>query len=111
MQQISNNKNWQSDPKEKLASNFPEKEKLKLEKANSSEEILMTPSWEQTILEKLFQNIPYPDFRYFCPSCGSLDVYISSHRQTHQMIVKCLDCKKGGIQEYLHEGRTTTCLC
>lgn len=110
MQQTSNNKNWQSEPKENLVSNFPDKEKLKLEKLNSRE-VLMNPSWEKTTLEKLLRNTPYPDFRYFCPSCGSLDVCIAINRQTRKMVVDCIDCKKEWIHEYLHEGRNTTCLC
>jgi len=109
MQQIINQKrNWQSKPEEKMVPSIP---KIKLESTIPKEKIPKPLSLEQTLLERFLKNIPYPDFRYFCPTCGSLDVCITIHKQTQKMIVDCLDCKKEWVSKYLHEERTATCLC
>ena len=112
MQRISHEKMiWQSEPKENLVSSVPVKEGSKLENKTPKEEILISSSWGETTLKQFLENTPYPDFRYFCPSCGSLDVCITINRQSQKMIVDCLDCKKEWIQGYFHKGKASSCLC
>jgi len=41
----------------------------------------------------------YPDFRFLCTSCGSLEVYISRTADTSLPQIHCLDCGKDGISE------------
>lgn len=36
----------------------------------------------------------YPDIRFYCPFCGSLDVYLNKNEQSVIMSVCCLDCEK-----------------
>jgi transcription elongation factor Elf1 len=36
----------------------------------------------------------YPDFRFNCPHCGSLDVLVSLSSSIVPLNGKCLDCKK-----------------
>ncbi len=38
---------------------------------------------------------PYPDFRFSCMKCGSLDVFIRNEEKTST--IKCLDCQKTGV--------------
>ena len=49
----------------------------------------------QFLKEKWKQNYApsgYPDFRFFCPSCGSLEIYFEFN-QTHSFPKgHCLDC-------------------
>ena len=47
-------------------------------------------------LSKLIANIPYPNFRFFCPFCASLDVFITIDN-SDDFSVDCLDCKKRWI--------------
>lgn len=112
MQQTSYEKTvWQSKPKKNLVSSITVKEGLKLETKTPKEEPLTSSSWGETTLKQFLENAPYPDFRYFCPSCGSLDVCITINRQSQKIIVDCFDCKKEWFQGFLHKGRTTSCLC
>ena len=43
----------------------------------------------------------YPDFRFYCPSCGSLEVYLTWENENTPLKGKCLDCTKNWNGEYL----------
>lgn len=102
---------WQSEPKKNLVSSYPVKERSKLENKKTKDEILPSHSLGETVLKQFLENTPYPDFRYFCPSCGSLDVCITINRESRQIIVDCLDCKKEWIRGNLLKGDEMSCRC
>ena len=42
----------------------------------------------------------FPSLRFACPSCGTLDVFVSRKETSQQMLqVNCLDCKKTWSEE------------
>jgi len=40
----------------------------------------------------------YPDFRFQCLSCGSLDVFVTWENESTTIKGKCLDCKKNWFE-------------
>lgn len=44
--------------------------------------------------EILETNSKYPDIRFYCPFCGSLDVYMNTNGTAQILSVCCLDCEK-----------------
>ncbi len=61
---------------------------------------------EQVILQKNSINpfrsrLKYPDFRFQCPSCGSLEVYVTWENENTPLKGKCLDCTKNWNGGYL----------
>ena len=36
----------------------------------------------------------FPNLRFACPSCGTLDVFVSRKEDQQMLQVSCLDCKK-----------------
>jgi len=61
---------------------------------------------EQVILQENvnnpFSSRPnYPDFRFQCPSCGSLEVFVTWKNENTPLKGKCLDCTKNWFEEYL----------
>jgi len=61
---------------------------------------------EQVILQKNsinpFSSRPkYPDFRFQCPSCGSLEVSVAWENENTLLKGKCLDCTKNWFEGYL----------
>ncbi len=61
---------------------------------------------EQVVLQKNsinpFRSRPkYPDFRFQCPSCGSLEVFVTWENENTPLKVKCLDCTKNWNGGYL----------
>jgi len=44
--------------------------------------------------EFLDKTTKYPDIRFYCPFCGSLDVYLNTNESTKILSVCCLDCEK-----------------
>jgi len=61
---------------------------------------------EQVILQKNsinpFSSRPkYPDFRFQCPGCGSLEVFVTRENENTLLKGKCLDCTKDWFEEYL----------
>jgi len=108
MSQISLKKMiWQSELKENPITGITVKEGLKPEDKKSKEPSLKYPPMLEVILKQLLENAPYPDFRYFCPLCGSLDVCITSHKKSEKITVDCLDCKKVWIEGVLQKGAAT----
>jgi len=61
---------------------------------------------EQVVLQKnsinTFRSRPkYPDFRFQCPSCGSLEVFVTWENEITPLKGKCLDCSKNWNGGYL----------
>jgi len=59
---------------------------------------------EQVVLQENtidpFSSRPkYPDFRFQCPSCGSLEVFVAMENET-SLKGKCLDCTKNWFEAY-----------
>lgn len=50
-----------------------------------------------SFLNRLIEKTPYPNFRFFCPYCASLDVFITFDKSSNDFSVDCLDCKKRWI--------------
>jgi len=58
---------------------------------------------EQVVLQKnsinTFSSRPkYPDFRFQCPSCGSLEVFVTLENENTRLKGKCLDCTKNWFE-------------
>ncbi len=58
---------------------------------------------EQVVLQKNsinpFSSRPkYPDFRFQCPSCGSLEVFVTLENENTRLKGKCLDCTKNWFE-------------
>jgi hypothetical protein len=54
-------------------------------------------SHSESVLANLIQSSPYPNFRFFCPYCSSLDVFITIDKTSNHFTVDCLDCEKKWI--------------
>ena len=48
----------------------------------------------EKVLHNFINRTPYPNFRFFCPYCASLDVFITIKKASHDFTVDCLDCKQ-----------------
>ena len=83
----------------KLPNNIP---KINEEQITNFEEVLI----------KLTKRTPYPNFRFFCPYCASLDVFITIDKISNELSVDCLDCKKIWIEEkFVQTEVSNQCLC
>lgn len=51
----------------------------------------------ELVLSEVFKKSPYPNFRFFCPYCASLDVFIIFEKTLNHLTIDCLDCKKRWI--------------
>jgi RNase P subunit RPR2 len=51
----------------------------------------------EAVLMNLITRAPHPNFRFFCPYCASLDVFITIDKTSNHLTVDCLDCKKRWI--------------
>ncbi len=98
---------WQSAPSKNLVSSFPETSRqetnLQNNQTNGSISIV-----EKIFRERITKHI-YPDFRYSCHYCGTLDVIIKKFESTKTIEIKCLDCKKVWVDNV--NGVATSCLC
>ena len=47
-----------------------------------------------TSLNPFNSRLTYPDFRFHCPFCGSLDVLVSFKSTNTPLKGRCLDCKR-----------------
>ena len=54
-------------------------------------------SYSESVLANLIQSSPHPNFRFFCPYCSSLDVFITIDKISNHFTVDCLDCEKKWI--------------
>jgi hypothetical protein len=98
---------WQTEPTKKLVTNDPARigSKFELKKDATRIQLLET-------LQKIIQNPPYPDYRYSCVYCGSLDVFITVNGDTKTIHISCLDCNKVWFEDKLVNLEVTKeCLC
>jgi hypothetical protein len=106
-QTTPNHLEWQSAPSENLVSNFPERSRQEISQhsiqANEFVSIV-----EKIFRERISRHI-YPDFRYSCHYCGTLDVFIKVSKSTGTIEIDCLECKKIWIDNV--NGVNTSCLC
>lgn len=72
----------------------------KIQKKNLKNEVRLLPSSEG-VFANLIKRTPYPNFRFFCPFCSSLDVFITIDKIFDHYTVDCLDCKKRWIDSRL----------
>ena len=102
-----NSLEWQSAPSDNLVNGFPERSRQKNEEQN----IVVNDS--VSIIEKIFQDRIsrhiYPDFRYSCHYCGTLDVFIKVSKSRETIEIDCLDCKKVWLDNV--NGVNMLCLC
>lgn len=102
-----NHLEWQSAPSKNLVSSFPERSRQE----TSQQSIKANDS--VTLVERIFREkiskLTYPDFRYFCHYCGTLDVFIKVSKSAGTIEIDCLDCKKVWIENV--NGVNMPCLC
>ena len=48
----------------------------------------------QETWEKDYFPSKYPDFRFFCPFCGAVEVFFELNKKYSSPIGRCLDCKQ-----------------
>jgi len=58
---------------------------------------------EQVVLQENTNNPfisrpKYPDFRFQCPGCGSLEVFVARENENTSLKGKCLDCTKNWFE-------------
>jgi len=104
---ISSYLEWQSVPSENLVSSFPERSRQKNWKHNIKPKE-STSTIKQIFREEISRHI-YPDFRYSCPYCGTLNVLVNVSKSIWALEINCLDCKK--VSMYTTNGVNTSCLC
>lgn len=100
-----------SAPKENLVASKPEKSVQKLVNLYNNHKNEPSSSMEN-ILTQIISKAPYPDFRYCCPFCATLDVFIQIDEEIQLIRVHCLECKKIWIEEkYVRVEVGKHCLC
>lgn len=97
---------WESAPSENLVSSLPERSRQKNYRQNRKAKEFV--SIEKIFREEISRHI-YPDCRYSCPYCGTLDVLIKVSKLRWALEINCLDCKKVSIDP-VNRGNTS-CLC
>ena len=102
-----NHLEWQSAPSENLVFSFPEKSRRKTNKQGRMGDA-STLTIDQIFKEEISRHV-YPDFRYSCPYCGTLDVLVKISTSRWAMEINCLDCKKVSIDPV--NGGNVSCLC
>jgi len=93
---------WQTEPTKNMVANLPSRIGSKFE---SRQELLET-------FEKIVKNPPYPDYRFSCPQCGSLDVFITINEKSNALVIDCMDCEKIWFEDKLGNLEVAKqCLC
>jgi transcription elongation factor Elf1 len=60
----------------------------------------------------VIRSVQYPDVRFSCQFCGSLDVVVGMDGFSNPSVIKCLDCGKNELEVKLNELETVkVCLC
>jgi len=99
---------WQTEPTKTLVSKDPVRIGSKFEQGKN--ETTRIPLLES--LQKIIQNPPYPDYRFSCVYCGSLDVFITVNGETQAIDIDCLECNKKWFEDKLSNLEVTKqCLC
>ncbi|MGI0056737.1 MAG: hypothetical protein ACREAK_05110 [Nitrosarchaeum sp.] len=98
-------------PKENLVTSEPVKSIQKLVNRHNKP-TRDSSSHMEDILTKIISKAPHPDFRYCCPFCGVLDVFIQIDEEMQIIKVHCLECKKVWIEEkFVRVEAAKQCLC
>jgi hypothetical protein len=92
---------WQTVPKKNMVANSP----LEIGSKFESRKALLEA------FEKIIKNPPYPDYRFSCPLCGSLDVVITINEKIGALALDCLDCEKIWFEDKLEKLEVAHCLC
>jgi len=98
---------WQTEPTKTLVSKDPVRigSKFELEKETTRVPLL-------EMLQKIMENPPYPDYRFSCVYCGSIDVFITLNGGTQIIDIDCLDCNKKWFEDRISNLEVTKqCLC
>ena len=53
---------------------------------------------QENTINTFISRSKYPDFRFQCPSCGSLEVFVAWENENAPLIGKCLDCTKNWFE-------------
>ena len=86
---------WQFKSKKSWDSSNPEKEDKTLE-CHSATFLKETRNY-------VIKSVLYPDFRFSCQFCGSLDVMVRMDIFSNPSVTKCLDCGKNELDAKLNE--------
>ena len=105
-QTFPNHLGWQSAPSENLVLTFPERSRQKNHEQNKTDSSASIV--EKIFREKISRHV-YPDFRYACHYCGTLDVFIRVSKSRETVEVDCLDCKQVWAENV--NGVIASCIC
>ncbi len=97
-----NHLEWESAPSENLVSSFPERSRQK--NYRHSIKAKEYGSIEKIFREEISRRV-YPDFRYSCPYCGTLDVIVKVSKSRWALEINCLECKKISL-DHVNGGNT-----
>jgi len=64
-------------------------------KSDNDEQVVL----QENTVNPFSSRLKYPDFRFQCPNCGSLEVIITWKNENTPLKLKCLDCKKNWVEE------------
>ena len=104
---IPNNLEWQSAPSDNLVFSSPEQSRQETIQHNVQANRYVSPV--EQVFQKEISKYAYPDFRYSCPACGTLDVFIRISKSGQSIEIDCLECKTVSIDN--KNGVNGTCLC
>lgn len=82
---------WQSEPKKTLDSSNSEKE----DKIFEHHRITFVKEYPNNVIK----SVQYPDVRFSCQFCGSLDVMVCMDEFSNHSVIKCLDCGKNELED------------
>ncbi len=105
MQTTIHKMNWQTEPTKNMVTNSPSKVGSKFERSEKTRQDLLET------LQNIIKNPPYPDYRFSCPLCGSLDVFITINDKVGALAIDCLDCEKMWFEEKVANLEVTNCHC
>ena len=86
---------WQFESKKTRHSNNLEKEDTTLE--------CHSATFLKENRNDVIKSVLYPDFRFSCQFCGSLDVMVRMDIFSNPSVIKCLDCGKNELDLKLNE--------
>jgi len=86
---------WQFESKKIPDSGNPEKKDTTLE--------CHSPAVLKKNRNDVIKSVLYPDFRFSCQFCGSLDVMVRMDIFSNPSVIKCLDCRRNELDVELNE--------
>lgn len=97
---------WQTEPTKNLVSKDPVRISSKFEKKETTKIATLER------FQKIIHNRSYPDYRYSCAYCGTLDVFMTVNESTETIVIGCLDCNKIWFEDKpVNMEVTKQCLC